>query len=275
MKYLILLLILTLLITGVCDQPRKFKILSVCADLEDVVFTHLLEKYLQNNSVNLEVEILYIGSDYGGSEAERAKLLDIWFLRKYDQIWIFDLNTIWSTGGRLKKDELNILEKYVSEGHVLVLGYNTFILSWSSKLEKLMGVKVTNFISGENYSGSYDIFYGSRVYKYNESYGVAFLYLQQAKVIAEFRSGDPAATISYHGNGLVVVLAFNPVREAIEDKNYKVCELCSLILFEKVFKNHPKPQPPSFYEIFITSENDIIFRSDCQWVGKGEYRWLY
>ncbi len=185
-------------------QNQSHRVLFVCSDLEDVTLA---------NSFGDNVDILYLGKDLPD---DRSALSDILYLSKYDEIWIPDLNAQWTEGGRLSEREIETLAEYAQSGGVLVIGLNTYVQSWSRKLDDLLGVRVLRLENPAKDGEEWDIVFKGRVYPYNDTYHEAVIRPEGAKVIARYRNGNSAITLHRYGAGVAVLMTFNPVKAYVE-----------------------------------------------------------
>ncbi|WP_456453476.1 hypothetical protein [Thermococcus sp.] len=177
-------------------------VLVVCSDVNDVMFANSL-----GAEGGFNVDILYLGKDLPD---DRSKLSDVLYLIRYDEIWIPDLNSELTYGGRLKRSEIAALRKYVKTGGILVLGMNTYTQSWSRSFEEITGAKLIRVEKPERYDG-WNIFYENQTYRYNATYQTIVVKPYRAEVIAKYLNGLPAVTLSKFGRGIGVLLTFNPV----------------------------------------------------------------
>ena len=208
-----MLLFLSSLFQITFSSPKVVKILSICSDLDDVSFTHVIENMLRQKYPFVEVKIYYLNKGYDKASEYRSRLSDVWFLRGFDQIWIFDFNPFWAYGDRLSDKEIYVLSKVVSEGRVLVIGYSTFISSWSNSFESFLGVKLLNYSTADTVL---EFSYGNKVYKYNSSFGLFLIDVGEDVTLASFSNGWPAIVEREYGYGRVYVFTFNPVKWALE-----------------------------------------------------------
>jgi hypothetical protein len=189
---------------GVAGSPSQRnsgpKVLFVCSDIGDVTLA---------NSFGSDVDILYLGKDLPD---DRSRLSNLLYLSRYDEIWIPDLNVEWTKGGRLNEDEINTLMEYVRSGGILVIGLNTYVQSWSRKLDELLGIRVMRLEKPPKDGESWDIVYKGRVYQYNDTYQAVVVRTIHAEVLATYRDGYPAITLNHYGSGVAVLMTFNPVK---------------------------------------------------------------
>ncbi len=232
------------------NHNRVIRILSVCSDLEDVVFTYNLVEELEHRGYDIDVEILYLSKNYPGASDERKLLSDIWYLRKFDQIWLLDLNVLMIIDGSLKPSELDNILKACREGRLVVIGMNTYVQNYSPSFDKLLGIRLLNAY------GSLKETYYIRGLGYNLEYnasacGIAFVENVSSKVLAVFEpSGKPAITIKKYGNGIAAFLAFNPVKQAIEYNSTSYYSLLAEAITESMSMVGPRIFPP-FYEYYV------------------------
>jgi hypothetical protein len=201
---LVFLLIPAGLASSNSPQNQRPKILFVCSDLEDVTLA---------NSFGDNVDTLYLGKDLPD---DRSRLSDILYLSKYDEIWIPDLNVQWTEGGRLNEWEIETLAEYVRIGGVLVIGLNTYIQSWSRKLDNLLGVRILRVEKPVDDGEEWDIVFNSGVYPYNDTYHEVIVRPVSAKIIARYKNGNPAVTLNHYGSGVAILMTFNPVKGYVE-----------------------------------------------------------
>ena len=247
---IVLIIGVSFLVTALAPPGSpQILVLSVCTSVNDVVFTRLLEEKL-NEIAEVKVLVLYIAKDYSEGGVERSKLSDIWFLRSFHQVWIFNLLPVRSSGGRLSYGEISTLRRYVEEGHVLVAGYNTFVRSWSEELEELFGARMVRLAYSRNYTGHLDVVYGDSKCGYNDTLGAVMLNTTSASVLASFVEGHPAIVKNRCGDGVAVLVALNPVEEAVMGGNEEVYSLLAYALRGEL-ENPPSPRPPPLHEVFL------------------------
>ena len=242
-----MLLFLSSLFQITFSSPKVVKILSICSDLDDVSFTHAIENILRQKYPFVEVKICYLNKGYDKASEYRSRLSDVWFLRDFDQIWIFDFNPFWAYGNRLSDKEIYVLSKVVSEGRVLVIGYSTFISSWSNSFESFLGVKLLNYSTADTVL---EFSYGNKVYKYNSSFGIFLIDVGEDETLASFSNGWPAIVERDYGYGRVYVFTFNPVKWALDGRNLMAYNVVSEVL-EASIENPPKTVPPPMFEYFV------------------------
>jgi hypothetical protein len=201
---LVILLIYADPVSSNSPRNQNPKILFVCSDLGDVTLA---------NSFGDSVDILYLGKDLPD---DRSLLSDILYLSKYDEIWIPDLNVQWTEGGRLNEWEIETLAEYVRSGGVLVLGLNTYVQSWSRKLDNLLGVRILRVEKPVDDGEDWDVVFGGRVYPYNDTYQEVVVRTVGAKVIATYKNGNPSITLNHYGSGIAALMTFNPVKAYVE-----------------------------------------------------------
>ncbi|MEM1675197.1 MAG: hypothetical protein QXX35_02570 [Desulfurococcaceae archaeon] len=228
---------------------RSLKILSICSDVDDLVFTHKLIKYLNELNYSIEFEILFL-SKFSSDVYKHLNLLrDIWFLRKFDQIWIFDFNPKYSVI-RLDYSEIKVIERAVIEGSVLIVGANTIVDNYSDYINKLTGVEYFKIES----NGVRRILYMNKTYLYNSSQS-KYLVLKNTtgSILGFFEpSGEQAIVLNKHGNGIVVVLAFNPVEQAVRYNNLDMYRLVLNIVIDSMNYTSGEKIIPLFDKIYYT-----------------------
>ncbi|KUJ99689.1 MAG: Uncharacterized protein XD43_0653 [Thermococcales archaeon 44_46] len=185
-------------------QNQNHRILFICSDLGDVILA---------NSFGDNVDIIYLGKDLPD---DRSTLSDILYLSRYDEIWIPDLNVQWTEGGRLSEGEIETLAEYVQSGGVLIIGLNTYVQSWSKKLDEVFGVRLLRLEKPKNDTEEWDVVFNGRVYPYNDTYQEVIVRPEGAKVISTYKNEKPAITLNHYGSGVAVLITFNPVKAYVE-----------------------------------------------------------
>lgn len=206
-KTSLILILILFLSQATYVSAFRGRLLVVCSDAQDVMFANSL------GLKGFDVDILYLGKDLPG---DRSKLSSLAYLVKYDEIWIPDLNVKWTDGGRLTKKETKVLSEYVNRGGVLVIGLNTYAQSWSRSLEEITGTRLLRIETPKTDSEEWDIVYEGKEYAYNGTYQTVVVNVYRGEVIARYKNGLPAITVSKFGNGVGVLLTFNPVKELVE-----------------------------------------------------------
>jgi hypothetical protein len=224
---LVILLIYADPVSSNSPRNQNPKILFVCSDLGDVTLA---------NSFGDSVDILHLGKDLPD---DRSILSDILYLSKYDEIWIPDLNVQWTEGGRLSEGEIETLAKYVRSGGVLVVGLNTYVQSWSRKLDNLLGVRILRVEKPVKDGEDWDIVFGGKVYPYNDTYQEVVVRTAGAEVIATYKNGNPAITMNHYRSGVAVLMTFNPVKAYVEG-NHSLLEVY-LAVSDEALKGRTSP----------------------------------
>lgn len=211
------------------------RILVVCSDVSDVMFANTLGFQGYN------VDYLYLGRDLPGN---RSLLSDLSYMLGYDEVWIPDLNVEWTSGGRLSESELNTLREYVERGGILVVGFNTYTQSWSPGLEHLTGARIMRLILPPFCPENWSIIYEGLWYRYNCTHQAVQVEPTRGKVVARFNSGEPAITESNYGDGVVVLMTFNPVNALMDEPRLVrvYSNIAKVALDERI--HPPKPLSP-------------------------------
>lgn len=218
------------------------RVLVVCSDVSDVMFANTLGFQGYN------VDYLYLGRDLPG---DRSRLSDLSYLLGYDEVWIPDLNVKWTSGGRLTRGEIQVLSEYVERGGVLVVGLNTYTQSWSPQLEDLTGAKILRLLPPTLCPGNLSIVYEGVEYEYNCSYQAVEVNPIRGEVVARFSNGMPAIVKSRYGDGVVVLLTFNPVNALMDEP--RLVALYSQIAGAALEERAHPPKP-------LSPEEEVLLR---------------
>ena len=228
---------------------EKAKILVVCSDPEDVMFANTL-----GAEGNFTVDVLYLGRDLPD---DRSLLSNELYLIKYDEIWIPDLNSEWTYGGRLTRDEIAALGEYVKRGGILVLGLNTYTQSWSRTFERITGSRLMRVEKPKKTSEEWDLVFKGKVYPYNATYQVAIVSPYRAQVLAQYSNGLPAITLSRYGRGVGVLMTFNPVKELVE-YNPTIIDVYVYLATTVLSERSGKPEIPLYEALIIKLERTFL-----------------
>lgn len=236
-------------ITTSSTAGKAPKVLVVCSDVEDVMFANSLELG------NFSVDIIYLGKDLPG---DRSKLSDLAYLLGYDEVWIPDLNTEWTIGGRLTDKEVHVLSEYVRRGGVLIIGLNTYVQSWSRFLEGIVGSRILRIELSKNFSSDWYIVYKDKIYPYNITYQAVIVSVYRGEVVARYRNGYPAIIFSKYGDGVGALMTFNPVIAFVEGYSNLTDLYLDIGLKALKERTHP-PQPLSMGEKIMYSFEKYFF----------------
>lgn len=225
------------------------KILSICIDVEDIFYTHKLINYIREYGYLVDFEIIFLNKFSSEADLHLRKLRDKWFLRRFDQIWIFDFNNEYSITS-LSYTELCVIERVVSEGRVLIIGSKTYLDNYCEFLNKILSVE---YVDVEN-SGVYSIKYMNKTYSYNSTQ-TSYLILRN---IDGFVKGffeplnQPAIVFNKYGRGVSVTLAFNPVEQAVRYNNLDMYRIAREIVIDSMNYLGERRGPPLSEEIYYT-----------------------
>lgn len=254
---LILLLFINSSMTTVLSD-NTIKVLSICTNVEDVLFTNNLVSYLEEQGLDIAIRILYLGGELGETLNERSLLNNMQFLRSFDEIWLFDVNTINGLREKLRLEEIINIAKVVYEGRIVVIGMNTYIQNYVPILDNLLGIRLLRYytpltgewtIKGLGIEVNYDAIKYSIIEVQPITCSIlAFFYPKKA----------PAITINIYGKGVAVFLAFNPVKQAIEHTSHEVYEIVGKAIINSMDYLVKKAEPPLHEKLIRTTLQALV-----------------
>lgn len=231
------------------DYLRVYKVLSICTDVDDLLYTYKLVEYLKETGFKIELKIVFLNRFSTDAYRHFNMLSNIWFMREFDEIWIFDYSIEYSISP-LSYSELNTIERAVSEGRVIVAGLNTYLNHRNELLNSLFGVVYID--TGERNVDRIEFL--NKTFLYNSTQ-TRYLILESttSKSVGYLKPINHSAVfINKYNKGVAVLLAFNPIEQAVRYGNLDMFKIVRDVITYSTKYLGERENPPLVERIHYT-----------------------